>query len=180
MRLPFFKYVSFDGTDYDNHKKVELGVFNPSARFTVEEMRQAFPLSENCSEHQVAVKPDTKPLSRSNSFASLSEMAIYKQFERCNKRRSYNEWDDFEPAYAASSQQNSETQNNIFYDEEMPLSGEESLYQDQATDEAIVDTPSDFICLADVEAEEISWLWFPYIALGKLTIISGEEGLGKS
>lgn len=39
---------------------------------------------------------------------------------------------------------------------------------------------SDLICLNDVIAEEVSWLWFPYIPLGKVTLISGEEGLGKS
>ncbi len=34
--------------------------------------------------------------------------------------------------------------------------------------------------MSDVEAEEIVWLWFPFMAVGKLTMISGEEGLGKS
>lgn len=34
--------------------------------------------------------------------------------------------------------------------------------------------------MSNVKAEKISWLWFPFIALGKLTLISGEEGLGKS
>ena len=34
--------------------------------------------------------------------------------------------------------------------------------------------------MSDVQREEISWLWFPFIALSKLTLLSGEEGLGKS
>lgn len=34
--------------------------------------------------------------------------------------------------------------------------------------------------MADVIREVIAWLWFPYIALGKLTILEGEEGVGKS
>ncbi|MGI8642288.1 MAG: AAA family ATPase [Pyrinomonadaceae bacterium] len=34
--------------------------------------------------------------------------------------------------------------------------------------------------MSDVEAEEIFWLWFPFMAIGKLTLVSGEEGLGKS
>ena len=42
------------------------------------------------------------------------------------------------------------------------------------------DLPLNVICLKDVEPENISWLWFPYIAKRKLTLISGEEGLGKS
>lgn len=34
--------------------------------------------------------------------------------------------------------------------------------------------------LSDVEAEEIIWLWKPYIAIGEFTIFEGIEGLGKS
>ncbi len=36
------------------------------------------------------------------------------------------------------------------------------------------------VCLADVEPEEIHWLWYPYIPAGKLTSIEGDPGLGKS
>jgi putative DNA primase/helicase len=35
-------------------------------------------------------------------------------------------------------------------------------------------------CLADVEAKPVSWLWLGRIARGKLTIIAGNPGLGKS
>lgn len=34
--------------------------------------------------------------------------------------------------------------------------------------------------LADVEPEEVSWLWHPYIPLGKLTLLEGDPGLGKT
>ena len=36
------------------------------------------------------------------------------------------------------------------------------------------------ICLADVEPEELQWLWPGRIPLGKLTILAGDPGLGKS
>lgn len=36
------------------------------------------------------------------------------------------------------------------------------------------------VCLADVEAKEIDWLWHPYIAKGKLTMAEGDPGVGKS
>jgi putative DNA primase/helicase len=36
------------------------------------------------------------------------------------------------------------------------------------------------VCLADVEAEHVEWLWFPYIPVGKLTLIEGDPGVGKS
>ena len=34
--------------------------------------------------------------------------------------------------------------------------------------------------LSEVEPEYIKWLWYPYIPAGKLTIIEGDPGLGKS
>lgn len=34
--------------------------------------------------------------------------------------------------------------------------------------------------LSDVETEEVSWLWNPYIPLGKLTILEGDPGIGKT
>ena len=35
-------------------------------------------------------------------------------------------------------------------------------------------------CAADVKLEPIEWLWAGRIAVGKLTLIAGEAGLGKS
>ncbi len=35
-------------------------------------------------------------------------------------------------------------------------------------------------CMADVQAEDVSWLWPPYIPIGKLTILEGDPGIGKS
>jgi len=34
--------------------------------------------------------------------------------------------------------------------------------------------------MSDVEPEDVRWLWYPYIPLGKLTILEGDPGLGKS
>lgn len=36
------------------------------------------------------------------------------------------------------------------------------------------------ICLDTVEAEKVEWLWYPYIPLGKVTLLEGDPGLGKS
>lgn len=36
------------------------------------------------------------------------------------------------------------------------------------------------ICFADIAPETIVWLWFQIIALGKLTLLVGDPGLGKS
>ena len=46
---------------------------------------------------------------------------------------------------------------------------------------AKVDKPGAvMICLADVEPEDVEWLWPERIACGKLTLIVGDPGLGKS
>ncbi len=33
---------------------------------------------------------------------------------------------------------------------------------------------------SDVEVEDIEWLWYPYIAFGKITILQGDPGCGKT
>lgn len=35
-------------------------------------------------------------------------------------------------------------------------------------------------CMADVEREEVSWLWHPYVPIGNLTLVEGDPGLGKT
>lgn len=40
--------------------------------------------------------------------------------------------------------------------------------------------PLKVVCMANVEAQAVRWLWQPYIALGKLTFLEGEPGVGKS
>jgi len=40
-------------------------------------------------------------------------------------------------------------------------------------------TPT-LVCLADVEPQEVRWLWHPYVPLGKLTILEGDPSAGKT
>jgi Bifunctional DNA primase/polymerase, N-terminal/AAA domain/Primase C terminal 1 (PriCT-1) len=39
---------------------------------------------------------------------------------------------------------------------------------------------ADVVCLADVKAQPIHWLWEPYIPLKMLTLLSGDPGVGKT
>jgi RecA/RadA recombinase len=39
---------------------------------------------------------------------------------------------------------------------------------------------SSLVCLADVEPKEITWLWPPYAPRGKITLIRGDPGQGKT
>ena len=36
------------------------------------------------------------------------------------------------------------------------------------------------VCLGDVAAEEVEWLWEPYLPVGALTILEGDPGVGKT
>jgi AAA domain len=35
-------------------------------------------------------------------------------------------------------------------------------------------------CMADIEPEAVDWLWYPYIPRGKLTLLEGDPGAGKT
>ena len=38
----------------------------------------------------------------------------------------------------------------------------------------------EILCFADIQAEEVKWLWYPYIPYGKITILKGDPGRGKT
>ncbi len=38
----------------------------------------------------------------------------------------------------------------------------------------------ELVCLADIEPEEVHWLWKPYLPSRKMTILGGPQGVGKS
>ena len=41
-------------------------------------------------------------------------------------------------------------------------------------------TELQLIKLSEIQSQEVSWLWFPFIPYGKLTIIQGDPGDGKT
>lgn len=36
------------------------------------------------------------------------------------------------------------------------------------------------ISMSDIQAEEVTWIWYPYIPRGKITIVQGDPGEGKT
>ena len=36
------------------------------------------------------------------------------------------------------------------------------------------------IRMSEVQSQEIEWLWYPFIAVGKITLLQGDPGDGKS
>ena len=41
-------------------------------------------------------------------------------------------------------------------------------------------TELQLIKLSEIQSQEVSWLWFPFIPYGKLTIVQGDPGDGKT
>ena len=43
-----------------------------------------------------------------------------------------------------------------------------------------VTVPLEVVKASEIEPKEVKWLWYPYIPFGKLTIIHGDPGEGKT
>ena len=46
--------------------------------------------------------------------------------------------------------------------------------------EMIVTVPLEIIKASEIEPKEVKWLWYPYIPFGKVTLLHGDPGDGKS
>lgn len=57
---------------------------------------------------------------------------------------------------------------------------DEGFLQNRARQEALHEGNASLVCMADIEGEEVSWLWYPYIPVAKLTLLEGDPGIGKS
>jgi hypothetical protein len=55
-----------------------------------------------------------------------------------------------------------------------------SLKKTTTTESTVPRRDFQVLRLADVKTEQVDWLWHPYIPFGKLTILEGDPGLGKS
>ena len=43
-----------------------------------------------------------------------------------------------------------------------------------------VTVPLEIIKASEIEPKEVKWLWYPYIPFGKVTLLQGDSGDGKS
>ena len=50
----------------------------------------------------------------------------------------------------------------------------------QTENEMNVNVPLEVIKASEIEPKEVKWLWYPYIPLGKVTLLQGDPGDGKS
>lgn len=42
------------------------------------------------------------------------------------------------------------------------------------------ETNTDLLCFSDIRSDTVDWLWYPYIPKGKITILQGDPGEGKT
>ncbi|MFI3249535.1 MAG: AAA family ATPase [Eubacteriales bacterium] len=52
--------------------------------------------------------------------------------------------------------------------------------QEPLFDKGFYEKSVPMICLSDVTSEQVSWLWYPYLPFGKVSIIQGDPGEGKT
>ena len=50
----------------------------------------------------------------------------------------------------------------------------------QMENEMNVNVPLEVIKASEIEPKEVKWLWYPYIPFGKVTLLQGDPGDGKS
>ena len=50
----------------------------------------------------------------------------------------------------------------------------------QTENEMNVNVPLEVIKASEIEPKEVKWLWYPYIPFGKVTLLQGDPGDGKS
>ena len=50
----------------------------------------------------------------------------------------------------------------------------------QMENEMNVNLPLEVIKASEIEPKEVKWLWYPYIPYGKVTLLQGDPGDGKS
>jgi AAA domain len=189
MRLPLWNHVAYDKEEGTlSYKHVEIVELLPTHRFTVAEMKEAFPLPETEQEPSRA-----HPVSYSNGVdpnADLKEWivrngrrnnsGIFETRGICHNGRHktalcYNPKTD---AFWCSKGCDTATIRRAAELPVRPQSAISSVYKLAAAETLIVD--DGWIAASDIIPEDVAFLWSPYVPLGKLTFFDGEAGIGKS
>lgn len=109
-------------------------------------------------------------LEKSLLKAGLSEEEVFQVLKD-------SEWNKFK---FRPDQLKTEIHKQFLAKEDQP-SHTESVFHDPVYEEEVKKANGlNLVSMEDVEEEKIDWLWYPYIPMGKLTIIEGDPGLGKS
>ena len=197
MRLPFFNHLRYNAeTQAHERKCVKLVAFTPERRYKAAAIREAFPASS----FQATPLPDTTPNDNGRAvvFASWDELhaETARRIRQSPKARTDHKGWTHAPGICHGSTEGKALYVSLdgaygchkgcttacvrahFGLPERPANNEADSRAPHARPEEA--TALRLVCMADVEPEQVTWLWHPYIARGKLTILEGDPGLGKS
>jgi hypothetical protein len=190
MRLPTFNHVSMSG-DGLHYAPVQITQFDPARRYTPGELLAAFPPALQKS-GQVSVALQTFPTwERLNDELRRRIMAdpttkqnregVYHCRARCHDANGDTAI-MFNPATGAVKCLAGCTHSALLRSFGLPERPDANKVAEAPANmnEAASEGALRIVCMAEVEPEEVRWLWHPYIPHGKLTILEGDPGLGKS
>ena len=189
MRLPFFNHISWNESAGYDYKRVTIPHFVPETRYTFAQMSEAFP----------PVEPDPKPPKNETHHFTSHEARHAELIRRVEAQGRRNERDNIDApgvchngkgktglALFANGAVKCNSGCDYFSilrafglpDGHLPKNGNTTKQSQKPASE---DPPAlRVVRMADVASETVDWLWFPYIPLGKLTLLEGDGGLGKS
>lgn len=197
MRLPYFNHLRYNAeTQAHEIKRVKFAAFDPERRYTPTAMCAAFPEPR----FQAAPSPDTPPDDASNAVAFASWDELHAEAARrirhsLKARTDQKSW-TYAPGICHGSMEGKAlyvSPNGAYGCHKgcttASVRASFGLPERPENDEADTRLPHArpeeppalrVVCMADVEPEQVVWLWHPFIARGKLTILEGDPGLGKS
>ncbi len=194
MRLPYFDHLSKDTGGGIFRQRVRLVHFDPKQRYTVDQIQKAFPPNL-----EAVSQPGCKA---EKTFASWSDLNTELRrrvlsHSTCKIDRE-GKWAHCKGICHNGKGDTALTLNvasgsyfcqagcstaailQAFSLPQTPngslLAGLPEENSGQKSEEALVTLK----CVADVEAESIRWLWYPYVPQGKVTLVEGDPGVGKS
>jgi AAA domain-containing protein/DNA primase RepB-like protein len=195
MRLPFFNHIQYDKeTGALSFKQVKLIKFAPERRYTVAEMQSAFApvpkpmpeppvgeaqLSESGFPTWDAINAEVVQRIKLSPKARTDRKGWTQAPGICHGsiegKAQYVSPDGAYGCHKGCSAAQVRASHGL--PERLDTLEPESSAKGETSDKG---APLRLVCMADVQPESVSWLWHPYIALGKLTFLEGDPGLGKS
>ena len=189
MRLPYFNHVSWNESAGYDYKRVTVARFAPEPRYTFAQMSESFPPVEHearASENEVQAfvsheARHAELIRRLEAQGQRNERGNIDTPGICHNGKGKTGLALFDNgAVKCNSGCDYFAILRAFGlpDGHLPKNGNTTK---QTQNPAPEDPPAlRVVRMADVAPETVSWLWFPYIPLGKLTLLEGDGGLGKS
>ncbi len=207
MRLPNFDHLHSNGNGIER-KRIVVTHFEPERRYTIQQILEAFPPGPKPETvPQAATPPSAGPF---ETWDSLNAEAAARIKNLPGAKLNRKGWAEApgrchgstdgkalfvapDGAYGCHNKCTGDAVRLALGLPEKPIAEAASIRENdsegQPQSEFDSNTQSSehtappllsVLRMADVEPENVRWLWQPYIALGKLTLLEGDPGIGKS